>query len=230
MRAPAPHPRGFTLLELVVGLIMVGLVGASLATAMSIAFRARNTAREQTSVAREAMIAIDVIEEELSAALLPRSDSLLSGPFIGYSGGTPDAPADTVEFYALGADLGAPPEDFLAEGPRWVELSLSSDGERGILLKRQRRNLLATVLDDATEETLLVGVVAFGVRYFDGEAWQEEWDSAEYGDSLPVALEVTLELDQRSLRDPEQNYRVIQIIPLPGANLDAINAARTGET
>ncbi len=111
-----------------------------------------------------------------------------------------------------------------------MELSLSSDGERGILLKRQRRNLLATVLDDATEETLLVGVVAFGVRYFDGEAWQEEWDSAEYGDSLPVALEVTLELDQRSLRDPEQNYRVIQIIPLPGANLDAINAALTGET
>ena len=228
-RRPERRRRAFTLLELVVGLIMVGLVGASLSTAMSIAFRARTTAREQTSAVREAMIAIDLLQQELSAALAPRADSLLAGPFIGYAAGTPELPADSVEFYAMGRDAGAPPEDFLAEGPRWVQLSLESNGEQGVLIKRVRRNLLATVLDEPVEETLLAGVTAFGIRYFDGETWVEEWDSTELGNSLPLALEVTLELDEPSPRNLEENYRLVQIIPLAGADLDAINAAITGE-
>ena len=224
-----PRRGGFTLLELVVGLIMVGLVGASLATAMSIAFRARTTAREQTNVVREAMIAADVVQQELAIALPPRPESLLAGPFIGYSGGSDDQPADTVEFYAMGRDAGAPPEDFLAEGPRWVELSLQSDGQQMVLLKRVRRNLLATVLEEPAEETLLTGILAFGVRYYDGEAWQEEWDSTQMGNSLPVALEVTLELDEPDPSDLEENYRLVQIIPYPGADRAAIDAAITGE-
>ncbi len=234
MTLPASHHRssarrGFTLLELAVGLVMVAVVGVSLATAMSIAFRARSSAREQTNVVREAMIAMDVVQQEIASALPPKAESLLAGPFMGYSAGTFESSADTLEFYSLARDAGAPDDDPLSDGPRWIELSLSSDGERGVLVRRMRRNLLATVLDDPVEEALLAGVRAFGLRYFDGTQWYEEWDSTSYNNSLPLAVEVTLELDRPSPTDPEQYYRLVHVIRIPAGRLDLINQALTGE-
>jgi prepilin-type N-terminal cleavage/methylation domain-containing protein len=48
-------------------------------------------------------------------------------------------------------------------------------------------------------ETSVPEVLAFGLRYFDGALWSEEWDSASRG-GLPLAIEVSLRL--RSASEP----------------------------
>ena len=221
----APRRRAFTLLEMIVALAMIGVLGASLVTATTIAFRARDTARRQTQVVREAMVAIDIIQQEIAAALPPTDSSLLAGPFAGYATGTSQAPDAVIEVYALGRDAGAAGDDPLAEGARWVQIGLSGDA----LVRQVRRNLLATTQDEAAVEVLLSGVTSFAARYHDGAAWVEEWDSTEYGNSLPLAVEITLELEASSLSDESQPYRVRQVIPLAGARLDQIEAAASGE-
>lgn len=221
----------FTLLELVVGVAMTAVVAVSLVTAMSITFRARDSARNQTNAAREATIAMDVIEQEFAGVLAPREGSLLAGAFVGTDSGAPDAPADVVEFYALGRDAGAPIDDPFAEGPRWVQLSLGADARgRPALVRRVDRNLLATIQEEPEPEVLLTGVTSLGLRYYDGFEWLEDWDSTLTGHSLPLAVEVTIEMDDASLQDPEEPYRLVQIIPLACADPEAILAAAEGLT
>lgn len=221
--------RGFTLLEMIVALAMIGVLGASLVTATVIAFRARQSARWQTETAREASIALDIIQQEISAALAPAESSLLAGAFVGSTSGTADAPADVVEFYAMGRDAGAASDDPFAEGPRWVQIALSSDGQGTVLVRRVNRNLLASVQDEPAEEVLLSGVRSLALRYHDGTTWLDEWDSSEYGNSLPLAVEVALELAAPSLTDADQPYRMAQVIPLSNARPDQIEAALSGE-
>ena len=70
---------------------------------------------------------------------------------------------------------------------------------------------------------------AFTVRFFDGADWLDEWDSADYGNSLPLAVEITLEMDSLSPVDSTRNYTVRQVIPLANARPDQIDAALNGE-
>lgn len=60
------------------------------------------------------------------------------------------------------------------------------------LVRDVTSNLLAA--DAATVKRHVVArrVVGFNVRYYDGADWQDEWDSGEYEDTLPVAIELTL--------------------------------------
>ena len=220
-----PCHAAFTLIEMVIALAVMGLLGASLVTAATIAFRARDTAAQQVVAVREAMIAIDIIEQELAAALPPSESSPLSGGFIGSEGGTSQSPAGTIEFYALGRDAGAEIDDPLAEGARWVQIGLSGD----VLVRRVSRNLLATVQEEPAEEILLSGVSAFTLRFFDGADWLDDWDAANYGYSLPLAVEITLELDAISPVDPSRNYSVRQVIPMANARPDQIESALSGE-
>lgn len=217
----------FTLLELVIALAMVGVIGVSLYTALSIAFRARDTARRQTEVVREAMIAMEVMGHELANALPPAADSRLAGPFVGLATGTPDAPNGSIEFYALGHHAintgDEAVDDPLSDGPRWVQLALiAGEDSSSSLVRRVERNLLASVENEPGNEVLLTNVRAFGLRFFTGLDWVDEWDSTLYGDSLPLAVEVTIEMNAPSPHDPIQPYRATHVIPLPCARPDLI--------
>ena len=50
-------------------------------------------------------------------------------------------------------------------------------------------------------------VAQINFRYFDGEEWQTEWDSAENG-GFPVAIEVTLMIDPARSANGSDNYDV----------------------
>jgi hypothetical protein len=61
-------------------------------------------------------------------------------------------------------------------------------------------------------------VLAFGVRYFDGSLWSEEWDSASRR-GLPVAIEVSLRLRSAEVPiDPAASEAQLQ----SGADLDRV--------
>ena len=53
-------------------------------------------------------------------------------------------------------------------------------------------------------------------RYFDGEEWQESWDSQERGRALPAAVEITLTLVSESLsaRRAPQAYTFETVVPI----------------
>ena len=235
---------GFTLLELTVAIAMMAIVTLSLYAAMTVAFRARRSARAQVDGVASAMIALDVIGQDLQSVLPPSatpSDDAtpaagdeggpLAGPFVGTDTGGPTGPAASVNFFALGrddpasaADAGdAQAADPTADGARQIELALDTSAAPPTLVRRIRRNLLSEGALDVRDEPLLSGVRAFGLRYYDGANWLDQWDSAQQGDVLPRALEITLELDRPSPTDPKRFYRLTQILPVACAKAPPVD-------
>ena len=214
---------------------MVAIVALSLYSVMSIAFRARRSAIAQTDAAGRAMIAFDVVEQDLRSVVIPGplDGPQLAGPFIGTTVGSDLAPASTVSFFTLGRDSLAASDVQVSgvspffDGMRQIELALDTRYDPPRLVRRIRRNLLTPTAFEVEEEPLLSNVNAFGVRYFDGTSWLAEWDSEQMGNVLPYALEITLELATPAEDDPDRTYRLTKIIPLPLARPVPAEAATT---
>ncbi len=73
----------------------------------------------------------------------------------------------------------------------------TSSGTR-VLVRQLRRNLLPQIENAEPDEESVVcrNVRTFTIRYYDGQQFEEYWDSSELGNILPMAVEVTLELDR----------------------------------
>ena len=192
----------FTLLELLLAVAIAAVLAVSLMSALHIAIRARNTAEAALRPGRGAEAALAFVRADLESALPPR------GVFAGTFSGTDwrdsqGRPADSVVFYTAG------PAPMYAGGSggdiKKVEITpatLLGSGERA-LLRRVSTNLLSPVLRDPDEEILGRGVVSFNLRYFDGTVWLDYWDSSAQEDVLPLAVEVTLEMEPADpARDP----------------------------
>lgn len=65
--------------------------------------------------------------------------------------------------------------------------------EREIRLYRNEWPLLSTQAD-LKPQLLITGLKTFSLRYFDGNEWQDEWDSQQTG-ALPKMIELTVEVE-----------------------------------
>jgi hypothetical protein len=193
---------------------MMAMLALTLYMAMTIALRARDSAAANVAPVRAATVAADLIRQDLESVLPPTGT--LAGAFEGYSnGGLPNGRSDAIEFYCVGRDI-ARGDTPLAEGIRRVDLLVRTDVNPPVLVRDVARNLLAQTDVPPDEEILCRNVRSFGLRYFDGTNWQDTWDSTTMGDVLPLAVEMTLELDvppQKAGGQPTP-YRVIRTIPL----------------
>ena len=233
--------RAFTLIELLAATMMMALVAASLYTSLNVAFRARDTALHAVDTIRGCDAAFSLIQEDLQAAVPPGGEGKLAGTFVGNSFGTalgtttntpglasltPAGPAagastfgtvgDTLTFFASVTDLeaNAPVGDI-----KKIELGLApQSGSTAVpLVRRLTANLLAPA-PVTNEEVLCPDVRSFTLRYFDGQAWQINWDSNSTNNLLPAAVEVTLELGGLPASAGNRpGCRMTRVIPLPTA-------------
>ena len=222
----------FTLMEMILAMAMVAMLAGSLFMSLTIAFKARESAQAAVAPMRSAAITMDLIRQDFESVPPPgpaEDPVALAGPFIALpqsGGGRDGALLSSVQFHTISRDhLPAAVINPLAEGIRLVELGVRSEAGTNVLVRRVSRNLLAPSLPEPQEEILCRGVRSFTLRFYDGVSWHEEWDSTQLGDVLPMAVEVTLEIDKPASQtaspwftDAQANaYRVVRIFPLPCA-------------
>jgi prepilin-type N-terminal cleavage/methylation domain-containing protein len=208
-----PHVRraGFTLLELIVASIIMAMVALALYQAMFTGFRGRNRVLEAIGPSRAGELTMDLIRRDLECALPPTG--IISRTFMGYVGSEVSG-SSAVEFYAMGRptlNTATPgygstsnfmPTSSAGSDPtagycaQRIELLLrpSLGGGLPVLVRRVTRTLLAPTKTEPDEEVLCRDVTSFHIRYFDGSQWYEDWDSTQFGDTIPMAIEVSLEL------------------------------------
>ncbi|HWE93278.1 MAG TPA: type II secretion system protein GspJ [Tepidisphaeraceae bacterium] len=235
-----PHPQfvsgharrtAFTLLELIVSLAIAATVAASMLASLAIAFKSRQSAERVVGTARTQEVAMDIMREDLLCALPPR------GQFAGSFEATDSQDdrgydADDLIFYTTTAS------PFHPEGAngeiKQMELTVyQPQGSTDyVLVRRSLNNALAPVQENPDEEILCRHVLGFNLRYFDGTAWQDSWDSTQLNNTLPAAIEVTLSIDTLEL-DGDGKPRVsttVRIFPFPctGLSPDAASTSTSG--
>ncbi|MCX5671255.1 MAG: prepilin-type N-terminal cleavage/methylation domain-containing protein [Planctomycetota bacterium] len=206
--------RGFTLLEMLVATALVAVLAGSLYASLSIAFKARRSALAALEPVRRAEIAMALVAADIRSAVIP--NGVLAQPFMGEDGtDTRGHDADALVF------CGTAPSPEPAEGVgdvKKIEISCeaSDDGQTQVLVRRVTTNLLSPRTLEPPVEVLCRGVFAFNIRYFDGSDWLDVWDSTVLENTLPLALEVTLQLDDPRQIDPNRSgYSVSQVVLVP---------------
>ena len=198
MALPLRQYEGFTLLELLVAMTLMVVVASCLYTALHTGFRAYRSALLAVEPTAQAINAIELIKQDLQGILPPDSNGLAVS-FIGEdSTGLKGVDTDSVEFYTthVYAD-----DESVSGGLGKVALLLEEDKDAYHgdytsyrLVRQITMNLLAPKEMDPQEQVLCRNVLSLNLRYFDGDDWQEEWDSTEDSNSLPTAIEVDIQL------------------------------------
>ena len=168
-----------------------------------------------------ARLAVEFLRSDIQSAVVPRG--VLAGSFVGEDG--MDAFGRECDALVLHCTAGGGER---AEGMgdvRKIELSCepSEDGTGLVLVRSITENLLSPEVGEPADEVLCRGVYSFGLRYFDGAEWQDDWDSGAMDNLLPSAVEVTLELQEGVVRAGMAGggYRTSRVFLIPCSSVTA---------
>jgi general secretion pathway protein J len=223
--------RGFTLLEILIALAMTVVLAGSLYASLRIAFKGRDSVTAAVEPSRTAELALAIIRRDLESALPPKGQ--LAAEFIGtVAQDNTGAESDNVSFY------GNAPAPLHVSGSgeiNKIELGVIQDTNNDhVLVRRLTSNLLSTVQSDyQDQEVICRGVAGFTMKYYDGTEWLDEWDSTQENDTLPVAIEVTLDL-QRPAQPPGSGQMLLlhfrRVLRMPCAVPVYTDGSDTGDT
>jgi type II secretion system protein J len=212
------NSRGFTLIEMMLAMWMGATVLLILFVSLNIAIKAKRSGENAVTPSRTAAIAIDMISRDLESVPPPNAtEGMFAGPFIGTpQNGNAAGEADVLDFYTIGED--APPLQQtlpLSEGIRFVELALKTDTDPPVLVRRIQRDLLSQQQTDPEEQVICRNVRSLTLRYYDGTDWYDTWDSTTVNNTLPLAVQLTIEIARDPTRPKDGPvFRVAKTIPL----------------
>lgn len=208
------HREGFTLLEMLTATAMTAVLAGSLYASLYVAFKAKESAMRSVESPRACQVAFEMLRRDIASAVVPRG--LLAGPMVGTNAlDLADGEGDTLSLHTVATDV----ETSFGEGDiRLVEYFCQPGEDAGgsTLVRAVTTNLLSTREVEPVQEVVCRGVRAFSLRYFDGTAWQDSWDSTTRDNVLPTAVEVTLELKEPPAESQGQTgYRMTRVLLVP---------------
>jgi len=210
--------RAVTMIELLVAMTLMVVTASCLFTALYTGFRAKRSAMSAVEPTSLAINAIELIKQD-TYGILPVGGTL-TGSFLGYDSlGVNGVDADSLEFYTtqIYSD-----DDYPAGGLGKIELALEEDTddydrENYKLVRRITTNLLSPRATEPEEQVLCRNVKSLNLRYFDGDNWLEEWDSTADANSLPLAMEVDIQVLYNTTNSHKEPLvrRLIQSFAIP---------------
>ncbi len=205
--------RGFTLLELMVAMtlftIVMGAAYSLFDSAQAISSDAGKVSRNQ----QEARFVLETLRRDLQGVVgmgmydqesESTEDSVYQ--FLGSDDGSEEEPRDEIQFLALNRDTlySTSPESDLTMTRYYLVEKGENPTVQSLVRIKNAALLSSDSLQDEEEEAEEIGpnVMNVNFRYFDGEDWQDSWNSS-LSLTLPKAIEVTV-----FIRIPEEDQVV----------------------
>ncbi len=185
---------GFTLVELLLTISLVALILIEAGSVFSAASRAYRRVRADEEVSREADAAMTMIARDISR-IAAAADS--ARPPVMAVASIDGEPAALLRLRTI-----EPAGSY--RGDAVVDYFVATVPAGGRVLARRRESILetlgatrvgSTVGPSVTWEAAVTGVSRFVVRFYDGVAWIDQWDTG-----IPELIEVTLEIDRAGRR------------------------------
>jgi len=178
--------RGFTLIEVMVALTLLALVITLVQGAYSGALRSKERMGRDTERVHLAAVVLDRLVRELSMAF----ESIDRRQATGLVVSTDLDGLSTLSFTTRVPPIGGR----TAGGDAEVGYALEEADDGTDLVRREATRLDGDLLEGGIPLALVTGLTAFRVQCYDGEEWQEDWDSRERPDLPHLPLAVAVEL------------------------------------
>jgi len=181
--------RGFTLLEILIAVVLLGILSAALYGSYFTVLSARERASEGMEARRELGGTLDLIRREFAAA--PKFDRNVKGlRFIVEDRDNFGKPASSLELTTL-----VPPSDQgrKESGVSVVRYRMLEKDKRFILTRREQDIFFET--PDAKEFPQMERISDFLVECYDGSKWVKSWDTA-LNNTLPKGLRITVHVEE----------------------------------
>lgn len=180
--------KGFTLLEVLIAVVLLGILSAALYGSYFGVIRARERASDGVESRRELSATLDLIRREVASAMSGRSDKRLR--FVVEDRDNFGAPSSVLELTTL-----TPPSLQIRADSGIVNVRYrmaEKDNKR--TLTRQERDLF---FESGTVPAYpqMERISAFLVECYDGSKWVKSWDTAING-VLPRSVRVTVRVDE----------------------------------
>ena len=180
-----PHKTdgGFTLIEILVAVTLLGTIAAIVFGSLISTTRAVDTGREHATKEQRLRQILRLMAEDIS---LSKRDNAY--PWVGMDGTQDGQPADTLAILAISRTSAT----VSAKDSENVRVVYTREHDR--LIRFTRRNLYG-LTDESLDQTELADRVSgFNIRYYDGQGqvWLDEWQSA----GLPKALLLEITFQQ----------------------------------
>jgi type II secretion system protein J len=219
--APRTARSAFTLMEVMLALAISAIVLAGIGGVFYSAVRLRERTQAMLDESTPLQQAFNFIRHDLQGALPPGGAP---------GGGIPLA--GDFKLQALGSGLGANYhiEFFTTSGSvndntTWSDVQFVSyelrdptDRTRNStgkdLVRSVNRNVLATAMQDPTEQPLLSHVQSLEFSCFDGVNWRDSWDTSLSDTNLPYAVRVRIQVAGDGTTDPRAQEPYEIVVPL----------------
>ena len=192
---------------------MTAVLAGSLYASLRIGFRAREHSEAVLAPVRAAGTAFDIIGRDIQCTPAPRG--ILAGPFIGLDAKntTSEGDADSLTFFTRPMSTADAAPGIVGIG---YALLAAEDGSGLALVRNITVNLLAPEASEPSEEILCRYVTSLNLRYLDGTTWLDAWDSTTHDNTLPLAVEVTIEIggpSNKNVAPAIRRFRQVVVLP-----------------
>ncbi len=210
---------GFTLLELLLATAIAAIVLLVINATFFGALRLHNTTHEKIDDDLVVQRALAIMRRDFAGIMLPPSPTSTTTHFAGQlmtdvtstndldgnseritpdisttsatiDGWSPFSEVQTVSYYLSPSTDGAPTKN---------------------LVRVVTRNLLPASDPTTEDQTLLTGVISAAISYFDGQDWQDVWDTTAT-QTLPVAIKFSLVRAPRGDTDVRRDTAPIELV------------------
>lgn len=186
--------RAFTLIEVLFATVAFAIVLASINTVFFAALRMRERSDEKLKTIRPQFQALEIIKQDLRATFYSegfRADRFWCEPSTGVS-----VAADQLQFFTTTgstSELTPWPDVQQIEYYLAPTLDPRKSPQTLDLVRAVTRNFLITTVQPPVEQRLATGITGFQLSFYDGEIWQDTWDSEVQDPVLPKAVQIYLE-------------------------------------
>jgi general secretion pathway protein J len=207
------HPKGFTLIEVLLAVAIFAIVLAAINTVFYGALRLRNRTTQALERSIPIQQVVTILKHDLEGIVPPGgtlSGSLKSG--VATSG--MDQQGGTEIYTTTG---------IIDESSPWpsvqkVSYTLRAPATAGArggkdLIRLVTRNLLPTSQEEVEEQWLMENVEQLQFSFYDGSQWRTTWDSTSEQTVLPKAIKVQIDLAEA---DVSQKFKtpVELVVPI----------------
>ncbi|MFQ5456101.1 MAG: type II secretion system protein GspJ [Nitrospirota bacterium] len=199
--------KGFTLIEVVISMAILAIIVTIIYETFAASFDTVERVEKDMDTYHMIRLSLSKLSNEISSAYYSNKDK--NTGFVGINNRIDDRPSDTIKFTSLSHYRYKKyvPESDISLITYYMNFQPE---DKGSLLMHQEQGNIYAIEGGMEEYELAENISGFDLQYYDGEKWQEEWDSEELK-RLPKAVSIRLSIKDQNNRD--KVFSIIAEIP-----------------